>query len=65
MIIDKKGKYRLLEDWQNRGSISTGTLPKGTILNISQIDEQHKRVISEELADWTRWDLPVELVNAT
>lgn len=64
MIVDKKGKYVLTEDWQNRGTISTGTLPKGTILNITQVDKAHKKVISDELRDWTRWELPVEPVNA-
>ena len=62
MIVDKKGKYRLLVAWQNRGTISVGTLPKGTIINVIQIDKEHKRVIADVMSDWNNWDLPVERV---
>ena len=33
----EKGKYILLKDYIMRGSISVGTIPVGTILNITQV----------------------------
>ena len=60
MIVNKKGKYELLEDFKNRGTISIGTIPKGTIIEITQIDSWHHNVHSPDFADWTHWDLPVK-----
>ena len=62
MEVRKKGKYRFLKDWVNRGSLSIGTIPKGTIVEITQIDERVHKVISSDFADWMYWDLPVEPV---
>jgi len=63
MIIDKIGKYKLLKDIKTGNSISTGTIPRGTILNITQVDKQGQKVIGAPLADWTRWELPVEFLE--
>lgn len=63
MIIDKIGKYKLIEDIRTRNSSSIGTLKKGTILDITQIDKNFHKVIGESLMDWTYWDLPVEPVE--
>ena len=60
MRIEKTGKYRLVRDYTMRTSNSVGTIPKGTVLNITQIDEQYHKVIGEGLSDWVYWNLPVE-----
>jgi len=59
MIIREVGRYKLTEDIKTRDTYSISTLPKGTILNITQIDNQYHKVIGEPLRDWTYWDLPV------
>ena len=58
--VKEKGKYILLKDYTMRGSISVATMPTGTVLNITQIDNQHHKVIGDELCDWVHWDLPVK-----
>ncbi|AOQ23043.1 hypothetical protein MTAT_26540 [Moorella thermoacetica] len=63
MIITRKGHYRLLEDIKVRNSITIGTLPKGTAIEITQVDNVKQKVIGEQLLDWTHWDLPVENIN--
>lgn len=63
MIVDRPGRYRLLKDFSNRGSISISTIPSGTILEITQIDRDNCQVIGDLLDDWNYWNLPVELVE--
>lgn len=60
MIVDRVGKYRLLKDFWTRNKIGCGTIPAGTVITITQIDKDHRRVIGPSLMDWTSWDLPVE-----
>jgi hypothetical protein len=62
MEVRKKGKYKLLKDITNRGQIKISTIPKGTILDITQIDVRSRKVISSIFYDWMGWDLPVEPV---
>ncbi len=62
MIITQKGQYRLLEDIKTRNSISTGIIPKDTIIEITQVDYERNKVIGDKLLDWIHWDLPVEKV---
>ena len=63
MKVTETGKYRLLRDFIVRTTISVGTLPKGTILNITQIDHECHKVISNELKDWAHQCLPVERIK--
>lgn len=65
MIVKSKGCYKLERDLTVRGSINVKTLVKGTIINISQVDEYYHKVIGEELGDWVYWNLPVIKVNKT
>jgi hypothetical protein len=58
--VKEKGKYILLEDYTMRGSIGVRTIPSGTVLNITQIDNQCHKVIGDELGDWVYWNLPVK-----
>lgn len=60
MIIKQAGTYRLLENFTMRGPDSIGTSQKGTLLTVSQIDEQFNKVIGPAFPDWHHWDLPVE-----
>ena len=57
MKIKKIGKYRLLRDFKTRNSTSVGTLPSGTVIEITQLGG-HK-VIGPELYDWVYYDMPV------
>lgn len=59
MIINEIGKYRTTEEIKTRNACSIGTIPRGTVLNITQIDSTYHKVIGEPLMDWTYWDLPV------
>jgi hypothetical protein len=63
MIVTKKGKYKLLKDFVTIGSFSTGTIPKNTVIEITQIDLNNNKIIGTEFFDWTYWDLPVEEIE--
>ena len=62
MIITKVGKYRLLKDYTSRASLSVGTLRKGTIIEITQVNYIYHKIFGPVLGDWQYWDLPVEPV---
>ncbi len=57
MKITKTGFYKLIEDLSTRNATTIATIPKGTIIEITQID--HPKVIGPELYDWIWYDLPV------
>ncbi len=57
MEITKTGFYKLIEDLSTRNTTTISTIPKGTIIEITQID--HHKVIGPELYDWIWYDLPV------
>lgn len=59
MIVNEIGKYKLLKDIITRNTYSIGTIPKDSIINITQIDSTYCQVIGNELFDWIYWDLPV------
>lgn len=63
MIIKKTGRYKLTKDFYTRNSIKCGTLPEGSIIQITQIDIIGHKVISPELYDWVYWDMPVKEIN--
>jgi len=60
MIIKETGKYRLLKDFTISTPNSIGTLPEGTIIDITQIDTRFHKVIGDQLSDWVYWEMPVE-----
>lgn len=60
MKITKTGHYRLTRDFKTRGTISIGTIPSGTVIEITQIDDRNNKVIGPSLHDWTYNDMPVE-----
>jgi len=60
VIVTEKGKYRLLKDIKTHTSYSVATIPKGTIIEITQIDKSHHKVIGNPLMGWVHWNLPVE-----
>jgi hypothetical protein len=60
MIVTEKGKYVLLKDIKTSNAISIATIKKGTVLNITQIDNRNRKVIGEELLDWKHNNLPVK-----
>lgn len=62
VIVDTKGEYRVLADIMDRGPRSIGTIPKGTVIVITQVDKDHRKVIGNEFFDWVYWDLPVEKI---
>lgn len=63
MIVRKTGKYKFIEDFQTRTSISSAIIPAGAILEVKQVDEYYRKVFGKPLLDWTHWDLPVEELN--
>lgn len=63
MIVTEKGKYKVLKDFNTTNSISIGTVPKDSIIQISQVDDIAHRVIGSELFDWMPNELPVEKIN--
>lgn len=64
MVIKEKGKYILLEDIGTRNAITTATIPKGTVINITQVDSWSHQVTGSPLLDWTPWDLPVVKIES-
>jgi len=62
LIITEKGKYRLLKDFKTSTAISIATIQKGAIIEITQVDENHHKVIGNDLFDWVYWDMPVEKI---
>ena len=63
MIIKTKGKYRLLQDYSIRKARSIYRIPKGAIIEITQIDEKYHHAIGPTLGDWVNWDMPVDMVK--
>lgn len=59
MIISKPGNYKAIEDIKTRGTISIGTIPKGTIIEITAVDPIYHKVIGPNLFDWHYWNMPV------
>ena len=59
MKITEKGNYKLLEEFKTSSSGAIATLPAGTIINITQVDERGHQIIGDELLDWEYWELPV------
>lgn len=59
MIVKKPGRYKMTKKFYVRNTVSCGTIPKGTIIEITQIDNLARKIIGPELMDWTRWDMPV------
>jgi hypothetical protein len=59
MIVNETGKYKLTEDFRTRNTCATGTIPKDTIIEITQISEEYHKVIGTDFMDWVYWDLPV------
>lgn len=60
MEVKKTGKYEFLEDYLNRGTNCVGTIPKGSVVEITQVDELTHKVISPDFYDWHFWELPVK-----
>ena len=65
MEISEKGKYKVLKTFKTRGVRSITEIPKNSIINITQIDEDNEKVIGPELLDWIYYDLPVEKLDQT
>ncbi len=64
MIVNKKGKYKLLKDYSVRLTNGIYGLSAGIIINITQIDRGGHKVIGFPLIrDWVNWDMPVEPVE--
>ncbi len=63
MIVNKKGKYKLLSDYSIHQLMTIVNFKVGTILDITQIDKKNKHVLGPELNDWVGWDMPVEPVE--
>jgi len=63
MIVKKPGKYKLLRAFRTRSPMSIATVPKGTIIHVTQIDKQYYKVIAKEFLDWEHWNLPVERIE--
>ena len=59
MIVDRQGYFIFEKDYVTRGSTSVGTIPKGTIVYINQIDKNGHQCICDSFFDWEYWDLPV------
>lgn len=59
MTIVKPGFYKLFVAFVTRGSTCVGTLPKGTIIHITQVDHSNQQVIGPSLLDWTWSHMPV------
>jgi len=60
MKITKTGFYQLTEDLFIRNPTGCGSLPTGTVIQITQIDNMYNKVIGPDLMDWMYNDLPVE-----
>lgn len=60
MNITKTGKYRFIEDYKDRGTISGSNIKKGTVIEITRVDLHFKKVLSPSLKDWNPNYLPVE-----
>ena len=63
MIIKKTGKYELIKDFYTRDTISCSVLLKGSVVEITQVDDFGKKIIGPQLKDWERWDMPVKVIK--
>ena len=64
MTIKEPGFYRLTEEIKVRNLTTIATLPKGTVIEITQVSKRWQQVIGPALLDWMHWNLPVEKVEA-
>ena len=62
MVVDKIGKYELLEDIGTLNQYRSARIKKGAIINIVQIDDVYHKVVIRELAEWKHWNLPVKAI---
>lgn len=53
MKITKPGRYRLTDNLWTRNLISCKTIPAGSVIEITQIDHEYRKVIGPQLLDWT------------
>ncbi len=63
MNVKQCGQYRLLRDFWARGASSCVALPKGTTIEVTQVDNINRKIVGPKLPDWIHWDLPVEEVE--
>ena len=63
MIVNKAGKYRLLQDYKVHLAGAIYNFSTGTVITIKTIDQTNKKIIGPELGDWVGWDMPVEIVQ--
>jgi len=63
MKITTLGTYQLTKDITIRTSISVGTLPKGSLFSVNQIDKENHKVYANELEDWHYYDIPCKKVS--
>lgn len=61
MIITTPGKYRLTQDWSSRNAASICHIPKGTIIEVTQIDHVYGKVMVKQFLDWEHNCIPCEL----
>ena len=59
MIVKKTGTYRTLEPIKMSGPNSSGTVGRGLLITISQVDVKREKVTGPIFPDWMDWDLPV------
>ena len=63
MKIEQAGIYRTLEPIKMHGPNSNGTIGKGLLLTISQVDIELGVVLGPALPGWQPADMPVEKVE--
>ena len=65
MIVEKIGRYKLLQNYKIHQSGVIHNLPAGMYIKIIQIDKKYQKVLLKiaTVSDWVNWDMPVEPVT--
>jgi len=64
MKVTKTGKYLLNAAFSSRGTCGITHLPKGAVIEITQIDHSGCKVIGPELMDWESDEIPCDPIPA-
>lgn len=60
MKITKTGQYKITAPFTTRGSRSVAQFKIGSIITISQIDADGRKVIGPDFLDWSPDEIPCE-----
>ena len=56
MIVNEVGTYITNQEYKGGNACSIWTIPKGTVIDVTQIDNTGNQFMSKAFGDWTYWE---------